>query len=203
MAPGRSERLRLLGLRCSGDVTSRACYTGNCIRRTSAVKGCAMSRRSNIVRWVIPFPLGLLLTPLAALSGTLGAMALGGMTYCFLSLTMSCSDFLLAGLLFGTMFAAPCTALLIPLFYALWGSNIPAVFFAVICSVLGVVTMQSWEFISHLMNPAQLRLPGPDPFLTAALIGAFVFGLIYFPIMRFIESRLSPRHIAEGQGAAT
>lgn len=171
---------------------------------SSAFKGCAMSCRSNVVRWVVPFPLGILLTPIAALGGTLGTMALGGMSYCVLSpSSVSCTDFLAAGVFFGSMFAAPCTVLLIPLFYILWGSRTPIVLFAVICAVVGVVTMQAWESVSHLMNPRQLRLPGPDPFLPAAMIGAFVFAIIYFPIMRLIESRLSPRLIAEDKGATT
>jgi hypothetical protein len=161
-----------------------------------------MSFRSNLVRWVIPFPLGVLLTPIAALGGTLGAMALTGMIACFVSLNMVCSDYLMAGVFFGTMLAAPCTILLIPLLYIVWGARMPLSLFAFMCSVLGVATMLAAEFISRLMNPSQLRIAGPDPLLTAAMVGACVFGIIYFPIMRLIESRLSPRPIAEDKGAA-
>lgn len=162
-----------------------------------------MSFRSTVVRWALPFPLGILLTPFAAFAGTLGTMALSGMSYCFLSpSSVSCTDFLAAGLLFGSMFAAPCTALLIPLLYILWGSRTRLWLFAAVCAVIGVVTMQGWESVSRFMNPRQLVLPGPDPFLAAAMVAAFVFAVAYFPIMRFIEGRLAPRLVAEERGAA-
>jgi len=163
-----------------------------------------MSFRSNVLRWVVPFPPAILLTPIAALGGTLGTMALGGMTYCLLSLTSpSCSDFLAAGVFFGTMFAAPCTLLLIPLFYILWGSSMRLGLFVIICAALGLATIQAWEFVLNLVNPSQMRVPGPDPLPLAGTIGAFVFSILYFPIMRFFDRRFSPRHIAGNNGAAT
>jgi hypothetical protein len=160
-----------------------------------------MNLRSKLVRWIAPFLLGVLLTPIAAIAGTLTAIALTNIG-CLVSLTtMTCSDFFLVGIVVGTMFAVSCTALLIPILCIGLGNKMPPGLFAFLCSVFGLATMLAIESLLQFSNPSHLRGLGPNPFPVAAMVGALAFGIIYFLIIQLIKGRLSPRLPYHDEGA--
>jgi hypothetical protein len=163
-----------------------------------------MSFRSKLLHRIIAFFLGVLLTPIAAIGGAL--VILMPMTSCVFSPASCLSDFLvflLAGTYFGTIYAAPCTALFVPLLYVVGGSRMPPFFFALISSVLGFVTGLGWIFMMQLANSTRWGTAGINPFLAAAMVGAFVFGLVYLPIVKFVERRFASRFVAAEPGATT
>jgi hypothetical protein len=157
-----------------------------------------MTFRSIFVFWIVPFLIVICLTVVAAFAGTFVVLFFMVSTA---PASLAGAPLILGiGLLFGSAFAAPCTVLLIPLFYALGGSRLYFGIFGLVYGVLGFATMEGWVFFRDVPR----GVTHFSYFFFPPLLGGFaglVAGLIYHPIMKAIEARFLRTMIDKRAGA--